>query len=152
MGMLLSIHITRGWIAVRHFDLKGLCQSQNSFVTDKDPRGGNVSLYLSPSTAHHQPHSTNRIPNAVCSPLLSLPLCVTHPESSSQERTEDTSALVYFLSACLVISLCVAGSLLMLRLVGCGSSGVWITAAVFHKLNCCNNRDNSMKSRIRSKR
>ena len=28
----------------KHFDHKGLCQVQNSFVPDKDPRGQNVLL------------------------------------------------------------------------------------------------------------
>ena len=38
-GYVVEHSCSKGQIIVRHFNFKGLCQSQNSFVTDEDPRG-----------------------------------------------------------------------------------------------------------------
>ena len=40
----MSIHVAVGLIPIKGFNHEGLHQSQNSFVTDEDPRGQNVLL------------------------------------------------------------------------------------------------------------
>ena len=37
VGTLLSNHVAKGIIAVRHIDLDGLCQSLNCSVPSEDP-------------------------------------------------------------------------------------------------------------------